>query len=128
MLKKVLLMMITANLLFSCAAHLASTGEKSPEINVFKKGASRFDIESEVGPPLDFKDLKNGKSLAVYKFKTGTDPSMPRATFWLASDIFFVFLPEIIGIPYELLQATEHKLTVVYDSNYVATKIEQIKI
>lgn len=112
--------------LSSCAVHLASTGEDTPDMTNFQKGHTRFDVESNLGAPLEFKELPDGNKQAVYEFMTGTAPSKTRATMWLVSDLFLAFTPELIGTPYELLKGKKNKIKVIYNPNYVIKEIKKI--
>jgi hypothetical protein len=121
MLKKLLLVGVI--LLQGCSVYMAADGTKEPNISHFNDGMSRFQVESVLGAPISYTKTKDG-SKAIYEFEVGNEPDSGRAALWLVADIFLIFLPELIGTPYEMNKGEMKKILVVYDENDNVIKLE----
>lgn len=121
MLKKILLI----SLLFiqGCSVYMAADGKKTPNISHFHNGMTRFQIESVLGGPIDYRKIKDG-STAIYEFPVGDEPDSGRAALWLVADIFLVFLPELIGTPVEMNRGETKRIQVTYNQDDIVTKLE----
>lgn len=121
MFKKLLLI----SLLFvqGCSVYMAADGVKEPNISGFSDGMSRFQVESVLGAPTDYKKIKGGSS-AVYEFIIGNEPDSGRAALWLAADLFLVFLPELIGTPIEMNRGETKRVRVTYNDEDIVTDLE----
>lgn len=121
MFKKLLLTVVV--LLQGCSVYMAADGTKEPNISHFHDGMSRFQVESVLGAPISYSKTNNG-SKAIYEFEIGNEPDSGRAALWLVADIFLVFLPELIGTPYEMNKGEMKKILVEYDENDIVVKLE----
>lgn len=122
MFKKLLLVGLI--LLQSCSVFMASDGSKTPQIQSFNEGMTRFQVESVLGGPVSFEKQDDGSKTAIYEFISGKEPSTGRAFTWLALDIITLWTAEFILTPYEMNRGTVKRIRVTYDKNYIVTNLE----
>ncbi len=100
------------------------------DINVIQLGVQRSAIIAELGPPDAFSTLENGGyddryTLDPNAHRTGT--KVATAIFYLAADLFTLFLWELIGTPLEI--AAKDKISVyhlIYSPEGNLTSMEKI--
>ncbi|UUV18062.1 hypothetical protein NRK67_12290 [Fusobacteria bacterium ZRK30] len=118
--KKVLIAMsllLASISLTGCSVMMAASGKKEPNLTVVRKNSERFQIEAELGLPTTINDLEDGNVECLYKYYVGAEPSVGRAAIWLAADVFFFFIPELITTPYEAAKGEKKYIKVIYDKN-----------
>lgn len=102
----------------SCSVVMAARGNKPANLDVIVEGASRGQVEAELGKPIYEKQGENGRTIAVYKYTVGNEPSAGRAVLHGAADVLTLGLWEVAGTPIELAQKEGvNTVTVMYDRN-----------
>lgn len=96
-----------------CSVFLAATPSQSPDLAVLKVGASRADVEAQLGKPTKFTRRSSGDE-AVYRFVTGDRENYKRAAAYAVADILTLGLSEIVSSPLEELQGSPNIITVMY--------------
>ena len=108
--------------LSSCSVGMAVSGKKNPNFALIKEGASKAEIESQLGDPIDTKESKT-KTVCTYEYELGNEPSTGRAVMHGVLDVLTIGGWEIIGTPVEGLQGTSYQITVIYNQDEIAEKI-----
>jgi hypothetical protein len=111
-------------ILSGCSVYKALSQPEPADLTGLGVGSSRDDIMSKIGAP-KFTDFdENGNKKDVFEFLSGANKlSKLRALPYLAGDVFFAGLTEIIFWPMELtlLEAAQCQAVVSYDKSQVAT-------
>ncbi|MBS0271772.1 MAG: hypothetical protein JSR85_03910 [Proteobacteria bacterium] len=113
--KNVATVLLCGTLLSGCSIFMALNGEKEPDISVVKKGASRTDVEVQLGLPIKENKLPNGNSTAIYTFEAGRDSSPGRAMIHGAADILTLGIWEAFASPIEYCKGDKVTLVITYD-------------
>ncbi len=108
-----------------CSVGMAMSGKKAPNLGLVQEGASRGQIELQLGPPIKTSSLGNGKRMDVYEYETGNEPSAGRAIGHAIMDILTFGLWEILGTPIEGFIGDKYQLTVLYDERDRVASINQ---
>jgi hypothetical protein len=108
-----------------CSVGMAMSGKKSPNLGLIQEGASRGQIELQLGPPIKTASLDNGKRMDIYEYETGNEPSPARAFGHLVMDILTFGLWEILGTPLEGFTGDKYQLTVMYNKRDRVASINQ---
>jgi hypothetical protein len=61
-------------LLSGCSVGLALSGKQDPNLGVVRTGASRGEIELQLGPPLAVMQEEGGRCRCLYEFTQGKKP------------------------------------------------------
>lgn len=104
-------------LLEGCSVGMALSGTKEPNLSVIKEGASRPEVELQLGSPVKVATLPNSDTSAVYEYEIGGESSPGRAVAHGAMDVLTLGIWEIIGTPVEAINGDKYTITIVYDSN-----------
>lgn len=105
-----------------CSVGMAMSGKRNPELAAVHSGASRGEIEMQLGPPVEIMEVE-GKRVDTYEYETGNEPSAGRAIGHGVMDILTLGLWEVVGTPVEGFQGDKKYLRVEYDENDIAARI-----
>ena len=113
--------------LTGCSVGMALSGEEDPDLSVLRVGASRGQVEMELGKPAAEILADDGYTYATYAYSLGNKPSAGRAVAHGVMDVLTLGLWEIVGTPVEAVAAkeNEHAVVVVYDRNGMVVGVNQ---
>jgi len=113
--KLLLALLLITPLLHACSVGMAVSGKKDPDLSVIKKGASRSEVEFQLGAPVSVATVDPGKTQAKYQYDIGNEPSAGRAVAHGAMDVLTLGLWEVVGTPVELASGDKLELTITYN-------------
>lgn len=93
------------------------SGKKTPDLGAVRVGATRGEVELQLGAPVKSTTLDDKSRIDVYEYEVGNDPSAGRAAGHAALDVLTLGLWEIAGTPIEAFQGDKYTMTIFYDSN-----------
>ena len=104
---------------------MALSGSKAPDLSVLRMGASREEIELQLGPALNVVVHPNGNHYCTYRYSMGSEPSAGRAIGHGVMDALTVGLWESFGTPMEEEHANTdmRTVTVEYGPDMLVRKI-----
>lgn len=105
-----------------CSVGMAMSGKKQPELGVIRVGATRGEIELQLGSPVEIRE-DNGYRIDIYEYEIGNEPSAGRAIGHGVMDILTLGLWEIAGTPIEGVQGEKKRLIVTYDEDDYVIKV-----
>lgn len=123
--KSLVLIALSCLLAAGCSVGMAMSGKKEPQLGAVRVGATRGEIELQLGAPVEIREEGGGR-LDVYEYEMGNEPSAGRAIGHGVLDVLTLGLWEIAGTPIEGIQGDKKRLIITYDDNDVATKIGTI--
>ncbi|MBF0624350.1 MAG: hypothetical protein HQL82_06040 [Magnetococcales bacterium] len=101
--------------LSGCSVMLALDGKRDPDMMAVQLGASRGEIELELGPPVRSGTFA-GKSVEIYQYRSGNNPSVNRALFHGVMDVATLGYWEILAAPVEFAAGgAAFELAIAYD-------------
>jgi hypothetical protein len=107
--------LIVALLLISgCSVGMALSGKEDPNLNIVRSGASRGEIELQLGDPVSISTESNGCTRCLYEFSQGNNPSAGRAIAHGAMDVLTLGIWEVVGTPIEGFKGTKRRVEIVY--------------
>ncbi|MDJ0947146.1 MAG: hypothetical protein QNJ30_27145 [Kiloniellales bacterium] len=121
-------LLLAAPLLSGCSVGMAAAGTEDPNLAVCKAGATRLDIERELGGPRDTTQHDDGSLECVYEYEIGNEPSPGRAVVHGTLDVLTFGIWELVGTPIEALQGTKYEMTVVYGPDGIAKSVKTEKL
>lgn len=121
--RKLAFIMCSAALLSGCSVGMALSGKQQPELGVVRVGATRGEVELQMGSPVRSYQESAEYRIDVYEYELGNQPSAGRAVGHAVMDVLTWGLWEIVGSPIEAFQGDKMYLQVTYDKNDVATKV-----
>ena len=98
-----------------CSVGMAMSGKREPNLSQIKIGATRSEVELQLGQPIQIGSLEDGKRLDIYEYEIGNEPSPARAIGHGVLDVLTIGLWEIIGTPIEAYQGDKYRLQITYD-------------
>jgi len=101
-------------LLSGCSIVMALHGNKEPDFEHIKVGATKEEIEFEFNQPGTLKELGEGKTEIAYKYEIGNSPNPGRAAVNGYVDLYTIGLAEPILTIIELIQVDDVETQVVY--------------
>lgn len=110
-----------------CSVGMAMSGKKQPELGAIRVGATRGEIELQLGAPVEIRE-ENGQRVDVYEYEIGNEPSAGRAIGHGVMDVLTLGIWEIAGTPIEGVQGEKKRLIITYDENDVVTKVGTITV
>jgi hypothetical protein len=116
------------SMLTACSVGMALSGEEQPDLTVLKTGATKTEIEAELGPPRTTVAATDGNSECIYHYEVGNEPSAGRAAVHAGMDILTLGLWEVMGTPMEAMQGDEMELTITYDADDKARSFDLKKL
>ncbi len=108
-----------------CSVGMAMVGKKEPELNVVRNGATRGEIELQLGSPVEIQEF-DGKRFDIYEYEIGNNPSAGRAFGHGVMDFLTLGLWEFVGTPVEGVQGQKKRLGVTYTKDDTVAKIQVI--
>lgn len=124
--RRIFFLSLTSVVFSGCSVYLALQGKADPDIAALQVGATRGQIELQLGKPISTSKSKDGGTLDVYDYVSGDSPSPGRALAHGAMDVLTLCLWEIVGTPIELVQGTKKSLEIQYDQNDYAMTIRRV--
>ncbi len=114
-------------MLSGCSVGMALSGEEDPDLSVLRVGASRGEVEMQLGRPAAEILADDGHTYATYAYSLGNKPSAGRAVAHGVMDVLTLGLWEVVGTPVEAVAAkeNEHAVVVVYDRNGMVVGVNQ---
>ncbi len=116
------LLIATMAPLQGCSVGMAMSGKKQPELGAIRVGATRGEIELQMGSPIEIRE-DNGGRIDVYEYEIGNEPSAGRAIGHGVMDVLTLGLWEIAGTPIEGVQGEKKRLLITYDENDYVIKV-----
>ena len=110
-----------------CSVGMAMSGKKQPELGAVRVGATRGEIELQLGAPIEVRE-ENGRRVDIYEYEIGNEPSAGRAIGHGVMDVLTLGIWEVVGTPVEGFQGEKKRLMLAYDENDVVTKVGSIAI
>jgi hypothetical protein len=100
--------------LSGCSVLLANTGMPNPNLSAVQVGATRGQLELELGYPVSSTRFPEGGSVDIYEFKLGRGPNDQRAMTHGLMDLLTLGLWEVPGTLIELSVGEKRRLQVTY--------------
>ena len=101
--------------LHGCAVGMAMSGSKDPDLTVLRMGASRGEVELQLGPALNVVSLPVGNHYCTYQYSLGNEPSAGRTVGHVFLDVVTLGLWEVVGTPIEMIAASTEEYTVTVE-------------
>ncbi len=109
--------------LSGCSIAMAMIGDKEPNFEYIKTGATKEVIEFEFNQPGTAKDLSEGQTEVTYQYKMGNSPNPARAAIYGYYDLATLGFAEPVFTLIELFVGHSEETRVVYDVNNKALTI-----
>lgn len=109
--------------LSGCSIAMAMIGDKEPNFEYIKSGATKEVIEFEFNQPGMSKDLGEGKTEVTYKYKMGNSPNAARAAIYGYYDLATLGFAEPVFTVIELFVGHTEETRVVYGPDNKALTI-----
>ena len=103
--------------LSNCSVGMALSGNKDPDVNVVQKGVQRFEVEMQLGRPIQSK-VVDGKTVAIYEYEIGNTQSPGRAAGHAVMDVLTLGLWELAGTPIEACDGQKYEMSIEYDQDH----------
>ncbi|MGD9852743.1 MAG: hypothetical protein AB7T38_15930 [Nitrospirales bacterium] len=103
---------------------MALSGNPQPNFDAFEVGASRKQVEIQLGKPVGTERLPDGKTKDTYQFEMGNSPNGHRAMMNLYLDLATLLIWELPGTIIEAKMGEDQKTFVIYDQNDRVVSIE----
>lgn len=124
----VLTWLIGASLLTGCSVGMALSGDENPELSVIKVGATRGEVELQLGEPIETQTAESGGRIDTYEYEIGNEPSAGRAVAHGVADVLTLGIWELVGTPIEAVQGTTYHAKITYDEDDKVTHIDTEKV
>ncbi len=108
-----------------CSVGMALSGKKNPDLSVARVGATRGEVELQLGPPVKTVTLDDSKRLDQYEYEIGNEPSAGRAIGHGVLDVLTIGLWEIAGTPIEAVQGEKYSISITYDKADVVVSVNR---
>ena len=113
-----------ALILSSCSIGMALSGHPEPNFDYIKVGATREEVEFEMGAPVSVQALSDGKQEATYKYEMGNTVNPGRATVWGYAWLTIIgILGEPIYSLIELNQGHDEETKIIYGPDNLALEL-----
>jgi hypothetical protein len=107
-----------------CSVGMALHGEREPNLAACRVGATRGEIEVELGPPTSVASVEGGGTECTYEYQVGNEPAAGRAALHAGMDFLTLGVWELVGTPTEALQGEDFQLIVTYGPDGKAQNIQ----
>lgn len=121
--KSVSLALVFALTLSGCSVGMAMSGKKAPDLGQVRVGATRGEVELQMGPPAQTNIDELGRRIDVYDYEVGNEPSPGRAAGHAVMDVLTLGIWEIVGTPVEGFTGEKFRLSVTYSAD---DKVERV--
>ena len=123
------IMLVTAApwLFSACSIGMAMSGSDNPDLGAVRVGATRGEVEMQLGSPVRSTSLDDGMRMDVYAYEIGNEPSAARAIGHGVMDVLTLGVWEVIGTPIEGFQGEKHQATITYDRDGKVVSIKTQK-
>ena len=111
-----------------CSVGMALNGSENPDLGDVRVGATRGEIEIQLGSPIKITTLADGNRVDVYEYEIGNEPSTGRAIGHGVMDVLTLGAWEIIGTPIEGIQGEKYHATVTFDQTDKVIAIKSKKV
>ena len=108
-----------------CSVGMAMSGKKEPQLGVVRTGATRGEVELQLGHPVEAHE-ENGRRVDIYEYEIGNEPSAGRAIGHGVMDVLTLGLWEVAGTPIEGMQGEKMRLAVTYDDQDIVTHVGSV--
>jgi hypothetical protein len=108
-----------------CSVGMALSGKKDPNLGALRVGATRGEVELQLGNPVSSVTTEDGKRVDIYEYEIGNEPSAGRAIAHGVMDILTWGLWEVVGTPVEGLKGNKYQISIAYDSDNRVIAINQ---
>lgn len=126
--KSVSLGLIVALSLSGCSVGMAMSGKKAPDLGQVKVGATRGEVELQMGPPAQTNVDELGRRTDLYDYEIGNEPSPGRAAGHAVMDVLTLGIWEIVGTPVEGFTGEKFRLTVTYNDEDKVERVSSQKV
>lgn len=109
--------------LSGCSIAMAMIGDKEPDFEHIKVGATKEEIDFEFNQPGTPKDLGDGTTEVTYKYSMGNSPNAARAAIYGYYDLATLGFAEPVFTVIELFVGHNEETSVVYGANNRALRI-----
>ncbi len=113
--------------LSACSVGMALSGKENPDLGAVRVGASRGEVELQLGPPIRTASLEDGGRADVYAYQIGNEPSASRAIGHGVLDVLTLGIWEVAGTPIEGVQGESYHATITYDQDEKVANIRTQK-
>ncbi len=117
-------LVLALSMLCGCSVMLAASSPKQPDLSKVRMGASRVQVEQQLGKPIAFLRTSGG-DIATYTYLGPDKVNYKRAAAYAVADILTLGVAEIVSSPVERLQNDQHVLTITYDFKGRVKSIEE---
>jgi hypothetical protein len=117
----------TLMVLSACSVGMALSGKENPDLGAVRVGASRGEVELQLGPPIQSASLEDGRRADVYAYEIGNEPSAGRAIGHGVLDVLTLGIWEVAGTPIEGVQGETYHATITYDRDEKVVDIKTQK-
>ncbi len=114
-------------MLSACSVGMALSGKENPDLGAIRVGASRGEVELQLGPPIQSASLEDGRRADVYAYEIGNEPSAGRAIGHGVMDVLTLGVWEVVGTPIEGVQGETYRATITYDQDEKVANIKTQK-
>ena len=109
--------------LSGCSIAMAMIGDKEPDFEQIKVGATREEIDFEFNQPGTPKDLGNGTTEVTYTYTMGNSPNAARAAIYGYYDLATLGFAEPVFTVIELFVGHKEETHIVYGADNRALRI-----
>lgn len=109
--------------LCGCSVMMAMVGDKEPDFEHIKVGATKEEIDFEFNQSGTPKDLGEGKTEVTYKYEMGNSPNAARAAIYGYYDLATLGLAEPVFTVVEFFVGHKEETSVVYGADNKALSI-----
>ncbi|MGH7181055.1 MAG: caspase family protein [Nitrospiraceae bacterium] len=110
-------------ILSGCSIAMALHGNKEPNFEHIKVGATKEEIDFEFNNPGTSKDLGDGNAEVTYKYEIGNSPNPARAGVNGLIDLYTIGLAELILTPIEFFRGKDVETQIVYGPDNKALEV-----
>ena len=110
-------------LLGGCSVGMAVSGKPNPNLSAVHVGASRSEVELQLGSPVAVAAGSGKLVTNIYEYEIGNEPSGARAIGHGVMDFLTLGIWEVVGTPIEGFQGEKHRLTITYDATDHVTSV-----
>jgi hypothetical protein len=106
---------------------MAVSGNDNPDLGAVRVGATRGEVQMQLGSPVRTTTLPDGTRTDLYEYEIGNEPSAARAIGHGVMDVLTLGAWEIIGTPIEGFQGQKYQATIAYDQEDKVMEVSSIK-